>query len=251
MDIKVSEFKYKYETHLHTSDASLCAKNTPVEMVKACRAAGYTGTFITNHAWGGNTCVDRSLPWREWVKAFTDGYYEAREWGEANDFKVFFGFEAGFEGTEFLIYGISPEWLFEHPEFHDADIKEQYDIVHAAGGMVIQAHPFRDEFYIPVIRIYSKYIDGVEGINATHSSHLSQSHNVKEWNDLAIKHALRHEFPMTAGSDVHTTLMFGGGVMTKKPLECDRDFIDLVLSEEMYLLHDGENVYTRHGELIK
>ena len=51
--------------------------------------------------------------------------------------------------------------------------KEQYELVHAAGGMVIHAHPYREEDYIPEVRLFPEWVDGVEGINATHSSSIS------------------------------------------------------------------------------
>ena len=54
----------------------------------------------------------------------------------------------------FLIYGLNKEWLFEHPEIKDADVKEQYELVHAGGGIVSHAHPFREEDYIPEIRLF-------------------------------------------------------------------------------------------------
>lgn len=249
--IDISSYKYKYETHLHTSESSACARNTAIEMMKACKDAGYSGAFITNHAWGGNTSIDRSLPWKEWITAFAAPYYEAHEWGIKNGFTVMYGFEAGFNATEFLIYGISPEWLIAHPEFKDADIPAQYKMVHEAGGMVIHAHPFREEFYIPEIRLFPEYVDGVEGVNATHSSHLSKSHNVPEFDDYAIKYANEHNLPMTAGSDVHSTTIFGGGMLTDTKINTPQDFIDLVKSDRMYILTNGDHYYDRHGQLIK
>jgi len=252
MNINIEDYKYKYETHLHTKDGSACAHNTPVEMAMACKEAGYAGMFITNHAWGGNTCVDRSLPWSEWVHQFSDGYYDAQAWGDNNNFKVFFGYEAGYNATEFLIYGVTPEWMIAHPELHDATVEEQYELIHNAGGMVIQAHPFRDEPYIPMIRVYCKHIDGAETINATHSNHLSKSHNVREWNDWSVFHARRHNLKMTAGSDAHTTRLFGGGVITKTPLLSDQDYINLIMSddEDAYLLTDGDTIYDRFGNVL-
>lgn len=251
MDINIEEYKYKYETHMHTKEGSACAKCSGDEMAKACKESGYSGIFITDHAWGGNTAVDRSLPWEEWVRQYASGYEHAKEWGDKNGLSVFFGLETGFNATEFLIYGVTPEWLISHPEYRTASIEEQFDLVHEAGGIVVQAHPFREEFYIPEIRLFPNHVDGVEGINATHSSHLSQSHNVKEWNDLAIEYATKHGKPMTAGSDTHTTFLFGGGIMSSEKLNSPKDFIDLILSDRMYLLTDGDRIYTRYGELIR
>lgn len=249
--INIREFVYKYETHLHTTEASACAKNSAEEMARACKEAGYTGIFTTDHAWGGNTSVDRTLPWEEWVRRFALGYRHAKEWGDKNELNVMFGYESGYNGTEFLIYGITPEWMAAHPELHDADIPTQRRIINSGGGIVIQAHPYRKEDYIPEIRLFPEYSDGIEGINATHSNHLSTAHNIAEWNDLAIELAKKHGKPMSAGSDVHSTTIFGGGIMTKTLISTPQDYIKLLTGDEMYLMTDGDRIYDRYGTLIK
>lgn len=237
------EYPYLYETHLHTSQASACAHNTGYEMAAAAKEYGYTGMFVTDHAWGGNTCVDKSLPWDEWVKLFAEGYYDAKRFGYENDFDVFFGFEAAFNGTEFLIYGLSPEWLISHPQMHDASIEEQYRLVHKAGGLVIQAHPFRDESYIPHQRLFPHHVDGVEGLNATHSCHLSMSHNNTLYDDQAIVYGYANNLLFTAGSDVHTTQMFGGGVAFSHRLTSGQDYVRAILGKEKYIVTNGDRSY--------
>ena len=147
------EYPYLYETHLHTMHGSKCGKNSGREMVDAANAAGYTGIFITEHNWGGNTIVDKKLPWEQWVAAFIQGYYETRDYGDSVGIDVFWGYEAGFCGTEFLIYGFDPHWLFQHPQLRELPLKEHLALVRAEGGMVIHAHPFRTASYIPSIQL--------------------------------------------------------------------------------------------------
>ncbi len=247
----LDRFGYRYETHLHTSEGSACGKCDGASMAEALLKAGYAGCFVTDHAWGGNTAVDRSLPWREWVEKFALGYEHVKEFGEKHGLLVMFGYESGYEGTEFLIYGITPSWMADHPELHDATIPEQLSLIHSGGGIVIQAHPYREEFYIPEIRLFPEYADGIEGINATHSSHLSLSHKGPQWNDQAIELARRYRKPMTAGSDVHSTNLFGGGILTDRPLKDASDFTSLIMGSEPYLLTDGDRIYDRNGELLK
>lgn len=244
------EYPYLYETHLHTKEGSACASNSGEEMAKACKEAGYAGIFITNHAWYGNTSVDRTLPWDQWVDQFCIGYEKAKEWGDKNDLQVFFGYESCYQGTEFLIYGVDGEWLKAHPEIKDASIEEQYELIHLAGGLVVQAHPYRKEDYIPEIRLFPENVDAVEGVNATHSSHLSKSHNVASWDDLAIEYANKHELPMTAGSDIHTTVVFGGGVAFKEKLHSVSDFCERIRKGEDYILTNGDHVYSNKGEKL-
>ena len=245
----IGQFRYKYETHLHTCEGSACGHDHGEDMSRACKEAGYDGIFVTDHAWGGNTAVDRSLPWRKWVRQFATGYERAHEWGENNGLKVWFGYESGYRGTEFLIYGITPEWMADHEELHDATIPEQLDIIHSGGGIVAQAHPYREEFYIPEIRLFPEYADAIEGINATHTSHLSKSHKSDEWNPQAIELAKANNKPMTAGSDVHSVTIYGGGILTSTPINSPRDFIDLIMGDDMYLMTDGETFFDRYGNL--
>lgn len=245
------EYPYLYETHLHTSQSSACAHNTGWEMAKAAHEAGYAGIIVTDHNWGGNTCVDRSLPWEEWVDKFAEGYRDAKRYGDGHDFDVFFGYEAGYGGTEFLIYGVSPQWMAAHPELRAASVEEQFALVHEAGGMVIHAHPYREEWYIPRIRLYPEHVDGVEGINATHSSPLSTSHNDPAYDARAMAYAREHDLPMTAGSDIHSTRLFGGGMAFRRRLTSVEDFCEAVRSREDRILTDGDSLYTALGEKLE
>ena len=93
--------RYLYETHMHTSEASACAGSTGAQMARAYKEAGYTGIIVTDHFFYGNTSVDRSLPWEEWVRRFCLGYEHAKAEGERIGLSVFFGWEACYEGTEF------------------------------------------------------------------------------------------------------------------------------------------------------
>ena len=222
-------YPYLYETHLHTSQGSLCGRAEGCEMADACKKAGYPGIFVTDHIWGGNT---------------------AKEEGERIGLYVFFGWEAGFQGTEFLIFGLSPEWLAAHPEIREAGIEEQYRLVKADGGMVIHAHPFREEAYIPEIRLFPEFVDGAEGMNATHTSPLSASHKSGDYDRKARAYAKEHGLVMTAGSDVHSTNIFGGGTAFARKLSDDKDFIQAIQSGEDYVLTDGFSWYSREGELL-
>lgn len=244
------EYPFLYETHMHTCEASACARSTGWDVAKAAKDAGYTGIIITDHNWYGNNCIDRKLPWSQWVTEFCKGYEHAKEAGDRIGLDVFFGYEANYRGTEFLIYGVDKEWLIAHPEIKDASISEQYRLIHEAGGMVIQAHPFRKEDYIPEIRLFPDDVDGAEGINATHSSHLSKSHNDPEFDTLAIAYAREHQLPMTAGSDTHSTMLLGGGMAFKRRLASIQDYCHAILSGEDYVLTNGDNWFDKTGELI-
>lgn len=249
--MKREDYPYLYETHMHTCEGSACARNTGKEMAKAAKDAGYTGIIITDHNWYGNSCIDGTLPWTEWIEQFCRGYENAKSWGDQIGLQVFFGYESCYNGTEFLIYGVDKQWLKDHPQIKDASVKEQHSLIREAGGMVIHAHPFREEYYIPQIRLFPEEVDGVEGINASHSSSLSRSHNHPEFDRQAIAYANEHGLPMSAGSDVHTTRLFGGGVAFKRRLSSIEDYCQAILGGEDYLLTNGDEWFDKKGNRMR
>ena len=70
---------YRYETHMHTCFSSACGVSTGAEHARFYKDTGYTGIIITDHFYGGNCAVDRSLPWPEFVDRFCVGYEDATE----------------------------------------------------------------------------------------------------------------------------------------------------------------------------
>ena len=119
-------------------------------MVDAAVEKGYSGIILTNHFYHGNTCVDRDLPWVEFVDAYEQDYLVAKKYGEEKGLKVFFGIEEGYDaGKEILIYGISPEALKKCSDFITMDPSQMADFVHQNGGITVCAHPFRNRSYIP------------------------------------------------------------------------------------------------------
>ncbi len=251
MHDKIRErYPYLYETHLHTSQASACARSTGCEMALACKEYGYTGIFVTDHNWGGNTIIEDSLDWDTWVDQFSMGYEEAKAEGDRIGLDVFFGYEAGFDGTEFLLYGIDKEWMKEHPELRSITVERQYALVHEAGGMVIHAHPFREEHYIPEVRLFPEWVDGVEGINAAHHQYFGIGRDKRGFDKEAIAYARVHHFPMSAGSDIHSTALFGGGVAFRRKLTSAKDYVRAILQDEDRVLTDGAMWYDKDGNVI-
>ena len=233
------EYPYVYETHLHTCEASACARSSGADMARACKEAGYTGIIVTDHFVYGNTAVDRSLPWENWVNAFCRGYEHAKQEGDRIGLSVFFGWEACYRATEFLINGLSKEWLLAHPEIRDCTIEEQFALVHEGGGMVVHCHPYREEAYIPEVRLFPEYTDAVETVNATHVCTRSTSHNDPAFDERAKTYAAEHDFPQTAGSDIHRVDLLLGGMAFKRPLKDSRDYIRAVMNREPCKLLTG------------
>jgi len=223
-------YPYWYETHLHTKESSACARNTAAEMVYAYKEAGYTGIMVTDHFFHGNTAVDRNCSWEDWVEGYCKAYENAKKAGDEVGLTVFFGWEQSYRGTDFIVYGLDKAWLLKHPEIRDASVEEQYRLVHADGGMIVHAHPYREAGYIPEIRLYPEFVDAVEVVNASHQDERAV------YNERALEYALLHNFPQTEGSDIHSTKLFGGGMAFARKLENVQDYIEAVKKREGRLL---------------
>ena len=227
--------KYLYETHMHTMEASKCSDSPAREYISRYRDFGYDGIIITDHFYHGNCAIDRSLPWPEFVRRFCLGYYHAREEGERQGFPVFFGWEENFHGDEYLIYGLDDQFMLAHPEMLEWTREEQHRAVRAAGGCVVQAHPFRARDYIRDIWLSPYFVDGIEGVNTA---------NEDVWNTLALRYAASLGLPVTAGSDNHHVNAMRaevlGGVLLDRPLTSGADYVRVILDRApigLYLPH--------------
>lgn len=223
---------YKFETHLHTSNCSACAKSTPEEMINAAAEHGYAGIIITNHFYHGNTAVDRNLPWEEFVSAYRDDYLEAKKLGKKKGIQVLFGLEEGFApGREMLIYGIEPEVFAAHPEFIMMGAMEKTEFIHSFGGICICAHPFRNRGYIPDPDNAPdpNLFDGIEGFNLA---------NQPEENQKAFIYAINNGKFITSGSDTHSADNFGNaGIAFDKPVKNYSTFIKRIKKGEFRLIN--------------
>ncbi len=215
--------KHIYETHLHTSQSSACGQSRGRDYIRRYQDLGYSGIIVTDHFFGGNTAVPRHLPWRERIHLFCKGYEDAWEAGEKAGFSVFFGWEQHYDGDEYLIYGLNKQWLLDHPEAERWTRKEQYEAVHAGGGCVVQAHPFRDRDYISAVRLSTGCVDAVEAYNAA---------NRPENDMLAVRYAQNLGLPMTAGSDIHHIQQWPDGhmmgVVFDSPLLSIQDYVKAI-----------------------
>ncbi len=225
---------FNYETHLHTSEASGCAVSTGAEMADAHKAAGYDGIIVTDHFFNGNSAVPKDLPWEERIDLFCIGYENAKARGDEIGLKVFFGWEFTYEGADFLTYGLDKPWLKRHPEIMDMEIYDYADLAARSGGFVVQAHPFRQYFYIKKITLIPDNVGAVEIINS--------SHNVPEFDERAKWYAESYDLPVTAGSDSHDAgNLWGGGIAVEKPFATVYDYIDAVKERKIAKLYTREN----------
>ena len=223
--------EYKYQMHTHTSPASFCSRMTPSELVEALHSEGYAGCVLTNHFFRGNTGIDRNLPWKEFVASYEEDYLVCKSLGEKYGLDILFGLEEQIgEGREILLYGVTPQMLYAHPELRGADAALWYKIMHEYGALVIQAHPYRDRAYISQIGVLPQnVIDGIEVFNYG---------NKREDDEKAEAYARANPHLIcTSGADTHQTSWVGiGGIATDTRLTDEHMLVDVLKSGKYTLL---------------
>ena len=190
------EKMFYYELHSHTNAASLCSIVEPEDYIQFYIDKGFSGMVVTDHFYHGNTSINRRLSWEDFIDEYCQGYYRAKKEGDKRGFTVLFGFEQKFcDGTdEYIVLGISPEWLKAHPEIRDMDRVSFFKTIKNANGYVIQAHPFRERYYVSDIRLSLNYVDAIEVLNLGDDDEHSRR---------SYEYAKNLNLPMTAGTDIH------------------------------------------------
>lgn len=220
---------FRYETHMHTKEGSACSSAWAKDMVKAHFDKGFSGLFITDHFFNGNSCIPRDLPWKERIDLYALGYEHALEEGNKLGMNIFFGFEYGVEAADFLVYNLDKQWLKEHEDIDKEDPRKAFDMMHADGGFIVHAHPFRERDYIPNIRLYPRHVDAVEIINGAQSK--------EPWmNERAAIYAKMYDLPVTAGSDSHhTNGLTGSGIEAPRRILKPLDYLEMIQKNELQL----------------
>jgi predicted metal-dependent phosphoesterase TrpH len=229
---------YLYETHLHTSPVSLCARASVRETLEYYKSAGYKGVFITNHFLDGNIELEtRQKPYDEQIEFYFSDFEEGERIGREIGLDVFLGIEMTYGGTDFLVYGIDKKWCLAHPDMHRMRKTELLQMMMDDGALIIQAHPFREAAYIDHIRLFPRHIQGVEIYNANRTEFE---------NKLAEQYAENYGHLRFAGSDNHSAgaQRLFGGMATETPVASVADFIDLVLGGKAKLFKRDENGVT-------
>ena len=179
-----------FDMHVHSSGISRCSQVKPEELVRRCKLSGLDGIVLTNHFAKGHVDGDE-FAWRE---KYEQEYYIAKEAGQRYGLSVLFGIEVTpltEEGRDYLIYGVSPAFLYQEKMLYEYTQEQLYPMVQRTGGVFVQAHPYRNG-KTPKL---PQCLDGVE-INC-HPLYLdNQKREVGEY-------AAQHGLFLTCGSDYH------------------------------------------------
>lgn len=217
---------YRYETHLHTSPVSRCATRTVRENLEFYKSLGYDGVFITNHFLDGNINIERDRPYEEKIEFYCSDYEEGLRLSEEIGIKVFFGVEMSYKGTDFLVYGLDKAWFLAHPEIMEMTRSALLTFLMESGALVIQAHPYREAYYIDHIRLYPRCVHGIEILNASRPDFE---------NNMAAYYAEYYDLLPFAGSDNHSAEKHKrlGGMQSETPVTDEADFITRIRAREM------------------
>lgn len=225
--------KFRYQLHAHTLPCSACSEMYPQELAWHLYKDGYSGCVITNHFVNGNTGIYRKLPWNEFVAQYEADYLELKKCGEKYGLDIIFGLEEHVgKGLEILCYGITPEMLYAHPELRERSIEIWYKTLKQCGAICIQAHPFREQPYIPEPQVLPlEFIDGIEVFNSD-----NYAENNQQAEDFAASHP---ELILTSGADTHEgiTACFGG-IETAKRIRNEKDLVEILRNREYTLIKE-------------
>ena len=184
---------YRYELHLHTSETSKCGHVPAADQIRTYHDLGYTGVCVTDHLHNAQIAYfDVAHDWNVIIDRYLAGYRAAKTAGDALGMDVIFGVELRFpeNDSDYLIYGIDEQWLYDHPWITDMDHQSFFDR-YRDEVLIIHAHPYRTNDIV--------YYDCVHGLEIANCNPRHDSRN-----DLALQLAKEHpHLYRTVGSDAH------------------------------------------------
>lgn len=226
----IAEYKYKIETHTHTSPMSPCADFKPREVIEKYAAIGFDAVAITNHFSLHSFLSDN---FDDIKNQFLGDFYDAQNAALKYGVKVILGMEIRFpqNSNDYLVYGID-----------EGDIKTLYDLTYTDyatfyksfkndKNVILQAHPFRKGIVLEDPNL----LDGIESFNM-HPHHNSRI-------GIAAKYAKGFpHFITTCGSDFHNKGQEGlGGILTKTLPQDSFEFANILKSRD-FLFNISGNV---------
>ena len=180
------------DLHAHTKGISRCCKAFAPDVLKAAKEAGLDGICLCNHYQG---CYVENGDALALARRYNEEFRATRALGEEMGLTVLYGIEVSMDRytTEhILVYGVDEEFLLKNPTLYDMTQQELYTLVHAAGGVMVQAHPMRKG---KNLLMDPAYLDGVE----VNCHPLYDRSYAKEMEELAKQ----HNWILTCGGDYH------------------------------------------------
>lgn len=224
---------FKTELHLHTSPVSVCGRVSPEQVVEHYWRNGYSTIVITNHFQPSlfERCAKKGLRDRQTVDFFIQDYQRAKKYANGK-INVLLGLEfRNYENdNDYLVYGINESFLYSVLNITKLKLPDVCNVIRKNGGMIFQAHPFRDGIKVTNPR----YLDGIEAGNF---SYLRDDRN-----DIAEAWAKKYVLKKVYGTDYHIPQqMRGAGILTDNEIKTNEKLID-VLKNQKFLATDGKKI---------
>ena len=220
------------DPHVHSKAISFCSIASIEEIIDFKKSHGYAAAVSVNHC----------QPWyyaesehKENMQKHIDEYLRGKAYAEKNDFKLFLGIEVTVNKpfyADFLLYGVTEEFLLNSPCLYALTHSELYEYCHKNGVVVIQAHPFR----APIVPASPSDVDGYE-INCQKNDLLTKE-NVLDLSASTGK-------LVTAGTDYHGREQdkYLGGMIVPDDINSATDFANYLNSTfKTELYFDGQIV---------
>ena len=225
--------RYKTELHCHSKGVSACGTLYPERIVERYREEGYTTVVLTNHLskstyYSKKHDVDyRDWSWEQKVDLQIGGFERFRRCAESVGMHALLGCELGLNGIKahYLLFGMTEAFMREHPDIMQWGVREMSEQVHAAGMLLFQAHPFRNNMYVTNPTL----LDGVEVYNG------SIGHDSR--NDIAYAWAQKLGLRMSSGTDFHHEKhIIAGGIETEVPITSNEQLLEILRRGEYDLI---------------
>ena len=236
--------KFKTELHCHTGHVSNCGKCDAEYIISRYLEAGYTSLMVADHmSYYTFTGSRNKYPdylektgktdcWQSKVDFFLTGYQNLIKAADGR-MNIILGMEfRDFNpkiANDYLVFGVTEEWLRKSECITEMHIKEMSEYVHQSGMLIYQAHPFRNDMTVTD----PKYLDGVEVFNG-HQFHASRNRVAVLWADI-------HGLKRTSGTDFHEPRhICCGGILTDEPVKTPEQLVEILKNESYELMTDYE-----------
>ena len=171
------------DLHAHTKGISHCCRIYAPEVLAAAKEQGMDGICLCNH-YQSRYVTDGNAA--DFARRYVEEFHATRKLGREMDLRVLFGIEVTMERHEnehLLVYGVDESFPLLNPALYDLTQKELYRLVHANGGVLVQAHPLRKG---KNVLMDPEYLDGVEvnchpKYDCTHHQELAQLAGARSW----------------------------------------------------------------------
>lgn len=171
------------DLHGHTKGISRCCRLYAPEVLAAAMEAGLDGICLCNHY---QMCYVPDGDALAFAHRYIDEFRATRAIGEEMGVRVFFGIEVTMNrhrDEHILVYGVDEQFPLQYPALYELTQQELYERVHAAGGVMVQAHPMRKG---KNLLMDPAYLDGVEvnchpKYDRTYAEEMAELANSNNW----------------------------------------------------------------------